>query len=216
MVISKTSQNQQVEPHLVKDISNTELLTGGQKMNHFTNMTILCENDNISIFVKTLYYQWIKETFKPNYFLTLQLPEHWKTANEFNSMSKVRLIMKTFEKKLLKSHWNKHHLPFIVFSEKGGSRKWHYHILLNDGGFDYYTLHDAIEKTRHAFKFSYYNLKLLKIKKIKKEQTSPQKTVCDYCTKEINVNNKGFFNGDRVTFSSDLFYLPYNVIKYQV
>lgn len=40
MVIPKISQNQQLDINLVKPISNTELLTGGQKIDSYVSFTI--------------------------------------------------------------------------------------------------------------------------------------------------------------------------------
>ncbi len=84
--------------------------------------------------VKSEKQDWYQETFKPTHYLTIQLPEHQKTKDEFKSLSHLRMIMKVFEKSLLGRHWNKKHLPFIAFAENNTSPEWHYNILFNQGG----------------------------------------------------------------------------------
>lgn len=146
---------------------------------------------------------WITGIYQPTHFLTIRLPENWSNANEFSSNSRLRMIMKIFERSLLGKHWNKHHLLFIVFTENGTSDNWHYHILLNQGKFAEQELQNAILKTNIKLGLPGYCLKLNLIKKHLDE-------VEKYCTKEMKVYFDDRFDSDRIILSHDLFYLPYN------
>ena len=78
MVISKTSQNQQLDTNLIKPISNTELLTGGQKTDSYVNSRFLSKND----LVKSELNRWIDGTYHPIHFLSIQLPENLRYASK--------------------------------------------------------------------------------------------------------------------------------------
>ena len=74
---------------------------------------------DMSELVRREYVNFINTTYMPTHYLVVRLPEHWETINLDYAKSRLRLIMKVFEKSLIKNHWNKHHLPFIVTAEKG-------------------------------------------------------------------------------------------------
>ena len=113
------------------------------------------------------------------------------------------MIMKIFERSLLGKHWNRHHLPFIVFAENGADTDWHYHILLNQNNFTNQELQNAILATTIKLKLPFYCLRLDTIEKY-------LDTVEEYCSKEMKIYWNGKFDSDRMVLSHDLFYLPYN------
>lgn len=144
---------------------------------------------------------WIK-SFNHTHFLTLQLPENLKTSNFEVSKEHLRKIMAKFENFLLGRYWNKNHLFFMAFAEKGQSDGWHYHILFNAGKWTTEDLQKALDKTSTSLRLPQYSLNL-----------EPINTIEDYtnfyCIKEIRINENGNFYSDRIILSSDLFGLPY-------
>jgi len=133
---SKSTHNKQIATDISKPIPNPTTESCGQKTRYL-------QSDDI----KSILNNWITGIYQPTHFLTIRLPENWSNTDEFKSNSHLRMIMKIFERSLVGKHWNKHHLPFIVFSENGTSDDWHYHILLNQGKFTEQELQNAILKT---------------------------------------------------------------------
>ena len=131
----KSTHNKHIATDISKHIPNPTTESCGQKTRH------LSSDD-----VKSILNNWITGIYQPTHFLTIRLPENWSNTDEFKSNSHLRMIMKIFERSLVGKHWNKHHLPFIVFSENGTSDDWHYHILLNQGKFTEQELQNAILK----------------------------------------------------------------------
>lgn len=152
--------------------------------------------------VKQSMKSWILDNYQPTYFLSIRLPKNWASDNLSNSLKYLQLIMKIFEKKLLGRHWNKHHIPFIAFAEKGAGFEWHYHILFNHGKFTEQDLQNAILSTTGILKLPAYCLDLKPI------ENQPD-TVIAYCIKEIKIYDNNSFDSDRIIFSHDLFQLPH-------
>lgn len=189
---SKSTHNKQIATDISKPIPNPTTESCGQKTRHLSS-------DDI----KSILNNWITGIYQPTHFLTIRLPENWSNTDEFKSNSHLRMIMKIFERSLVGKHWNKHHLPFIVFSENGTSDDWHYHILLNQGKFTEQELQNAILKTNIKLGLPGYCLEL---DLIEKHLDKVEK----YCTKEMKVYFDDRFDSDRIILSHDLFYLPYN------
>jgi hypothetical protein len=141
---------------------------------------------------------WLTKVYQPTHFLTIQLPENWKSKNADSSKIHLRMIMKIFERNLLGKHWNKHHLPFIAFSENGTTTDWHYHILLNQGNFTNQELQNSILTTNIKLKLPSYCLRLDIIE-------NNLDTVEKYCSKEIKVYWHDKFDSDRIILSDCLF-----------
>ena len=152
--------------------------------------------------VKKDMQDWILKKYQPTYFLSIRLPENWASENLSKSLKYLQLIMKTFEKKLLGRHWNKHHIPFIAFAEKGAGFEWHYHILFNHDKFTEQDLQSAILSTTNILKLPAYCLDLKPIE-------SQPDTVIAYCLKEMKIYNNNSFDSDRIILSHDLFQLPH-------
>lgn len=202
MVIPKTSQNQQLDANLVKPISNTELLTGGQKTDSYVNSRFLSKDD----LVKSVLNRWIDGTYHPTHFLSIQLPENLRCASKENAISHLRNIMIEFERYLLKRHWNKKHLPFICFEEKCVLYGWHFHILLNKCEFTEQQLRNAIFKVNIRLQLPSYCLDIRPI-------INETAIICEeYCEKQIRINEFAHFDSDSIILSHDLFHLPYKLI----
>ena len=152
--------------------------------------------------VKKDMQDWILDNYQPTHFLSIRLPKNWASDNLSNSLNHLRLIMKTFEKKLLGRHWNRHHIPFIAFAEKGVGFEWHYHILFNHGDFSEHDLQNAILYTTCILKLPSYCLDLKPI------ENQPD-TVIAYCIKEMKIYDNNSFDSDRIILSHDLFQLPH-------
>lgn len=156
----------------------------------------------MKIFIKTsildkALFEFI-ERYNPNYFLTVQFPEHKKTENSEISNNRLRIIMKNFERQLLGRYWNKHHLPFICFAELGTSKMYHYHILFNSKDFKSEDIQSALNKTTYQQKLPSYSLKLEQI-------VYNEEIVFVYCTKEIKIKNNNKFDSSKIITSHDLF-----------
>ena len=152
--------------------------------------------------IKKDMQDWILDNYQPTYFLSIRLPKNWASENLSNSLNHLQLIMKTFEKELLGRHWNKHHIPFIAFAEKGVGLEWHYHILFNHGKFTEQDLQNAILSTTGILKLPAYCLDLKPI------ENQPD-TVIAYCIKEMKIYDNNRFDSDRIILSHDLFQLPH-------
>lgn len=188
----KTAHNKPIYKNLSKPIPNKMAESCDQKTKCLKSETVKQELNN-----------WLTGIYKPTHLLTIRLPENWSNADEFKSKSHLRMIMKIFERSLLGKHWNRHHLPFIVFAENGADTDWHYHILLNQNNFTNQELQNAILATTIKLGLSFYCLKLDLIEKY-------LDTVEEYCSKEMKIYWNGKFDSDRMVLSHDLFYLPYN------
>ena len=171
---------------------------------------------NIIERVKREYVDFINMTYKPTHFLTVRLPQHWETENLDYATGRLRLIMKIFERCLIKNHWNKHHLPFIATSETGEGIYWHFHILFNQDKYTNEMLNNAIRKTIKSIKgMSDYCLELRPIEEDDIHAFMQSLNNTDfYCLKEIKINRYGKFDGDRIILSHDLFNLPYQNISH--
>ena len=73
---------------------------------------------------------WLQQ-FAPTHFLSVQFPTRQRSHNLEKSLCYLKSIMKAFEKTLSPRHWNRKHLPFIVFAENT-SKNWHFHIFLKN------------------------------------------------------------------------------------
>lgn len=171
---------------------------------------------NISERVKCEYVNFINTLYKPTHFLTVRLPKHWETTNLNHAIGRLRLIMKVFERSLIKNHWNRHHIPFIATSETGDGIYWHFHILFNQDKYTDEMLQNAIKKIIKSIRgMSDYCLKLQHIKEDNiKTFVNAVNDTDFYCLKEIKVNRYGKFDGERIIFSDDLFNLPYQNISH--
>lgn len=183
----KSARSEQISMKANKPIPNKTLESGGQKTRHLKSETIKHELNN-----------WLTKVYQPTHFLTIQLPENWKSKNADSSKSHLRMIMKIFERNLLGKHWNKHHLPFIAFSENGTTTDWHYHILLNQGNFTNQELRNSILATNIKLKLPSYCLRLDIIE-------NNLDTVEKYCSKEMKVYWHDKFDSDRIILSDCLF-----------
>lgn len=188
----KTARNKPINKNLSKPIPNKTTESCNQKTRCLKSET-----------VKEELNKWLTGIYKPTHLLTIRLPENWSNTDEFKSKSHLRMIMKIFERSLLGKHWNRHHLPFIVFAENGADTDWHYHILLNQNNFTNQELQNAILATTIKLKLPFYCLRLDTIEKY-------LDTVEEYCSKEMKIYWNGKFDSDRMVLSHDLFYLPYN------
>lgn len=191
----KTSLNNKISTNLSKPKPNKILKSTEQKTQH-----------SKSEFTKQELHKWLNHTYQPTHFLTVQLPENWKSNNANNAKSHLRMIMKIFEKNLLGHHWNRKHLPFIAFAELGESEEWHYHILLNQKQFAEDDLQTAISQTVKKLKLSDYCLQLDQI-------DNHLESAENYCLKELKVYFYGHFDSDRIILSAELFQLPYKLIQ---
>ena len=198
--------------NVIKPISNINDIFNGQKNKYCVKVP----KYNIPERVKCEYVNFINTVYNPTHFLTVRLPKHWETTNLNHAIGRLRLIMKVFERSLIKNHWNKHHLPFIATSETGDGIYWHFHILFNQDKYTDDMLNNAIRKTIKSIKgMSDYCLKLKHIEEDNiKTFVNAVNDTDFYCLKEIKVNRYGKFDGERIIFSDDLFNLPYQDISH--
>lgn len=190
----KSFRNKQNELKISKPISNKNTESYGQITDTFEYKNKLSKPD----YVKRILNDWIAGVYKPAYFLSIRLPEHRITNDEFKSDDDLRMIMKVFEKKLLGRHWNKHHLRFIAFAENGTGIDWHYHILLSQNNFTEEELQNAVLQTSITLSLPSYCILLKPI-------TYNTENVNLYCEKEIKEFKNGNFDSDRIILSDCLF-----------
>ena len=183
-----------------KPIPKEKVESCGQKTRHYKNTNLYGSRVITTEKLKIASIKFALERYDPTYFLTLQLPENLKTENVRMSKKHLRVIMKSFEKKLLGRHWNKRHLKFICFAEHGTSDKLHYHILFNHMHYSEQELYDAINKVIYMQKLPYYCINLKKI-----DVTT--ENVVSYCVKEIGFTND--WDAENIITSHDLFDVEY-------
>ncbi|MBD5405912.1 hypothetical protein HDR59_05185 [bacterium] len=148
--------------------------------------------------LKSELKKWIDNTYSPKYLMTIQLPDNLKSENLEHSITHLKNIMKDFERLLLHRHWNKKHIPFIAFAEKGVSEDWHFHLLFNGGNFTYLELETAIQNIISKQRLPKYCLQIDEIK-------NDIAKVEYYTIKEIKITNYKHFDSDRMILSHDLF-----------
>lgn len=144
--------------------------------------------------------QWITST-NPTHFLSVQFPPHKRKSDLDLSKKTLRLVLKNFQRHLLKRHWNKKSLPFIAVAEKGDSPTFHFHVLFYAYKYTKDQIQVALNKTLDNMNLPPETLVLKPI-----EETPYY--VHSYCTKEIVADVDRHFNSDRIIFSEELFDLP--------
>lgn len=147
--------------------------------------------------IKNSIIDWVA-SFNHTHFLTLQLPNSMKTDDSDTSNHHLRKIMAEFQRQLLGKHWNKKHLSFMAFAEKGKSEGWHYHIVFDGSNFTTEELQVALNKAAISRKLSPSIFYLETINHNKNKLYS-------YCTKEMKIKNNYNFNCDNIILSGDLF-----------
>ena len=152
--------------------------------------------------IKRELHNWIEGVYRPTHFLTVQLSEEKKSKSLDNSITHLRDIMNKFEFHLLRRHWNRKHLPFIGFAERGLSQEWHFHLLFNHREFTDQELLNAVFDANIRRDLPGYCLELLPI-------IDDVIRVEGYVTKELYIKDFGQFDSDRIILSHDLFHLPY-------
>lgn len=168
---------------------------------------------NIAERIKREYVNLINGIYQPTHYLVVRLPQHWETTNLDHAKSRLRLIMKVFEKSLIKNHWNKKHLPFIVTAEKGCGTCWHFNVLFNQMSYKDEMLYNAIKKTIRKIKgMSDYCLDLQHITADDIHTFLDSVINTDfYCLKEIKIDGRnGKYDSSVIFDSVDLFYLNIN------
>ena len=141
---------------------------------------------------------WIKRTYKPTAFLTIQLPDHLKTERQDKAQAHLHHAISCFERQLLGREWYDHQLPFICFMEEGISGCWHFHILFNQGKFRPWHLYLALDNTIRQLGWPSYSIRL-------DIMNADKKKAIGYCLKEIKVNVHGHFDSHRFILSDELF-----------
>lgn len=153
-------------------------------------------NESLPKSKKDEIINWL-ETLNHTHFLTIQFHNNIKTDDYDLSKELLRQIMARFESNLIKRNWNKHHLPFIAFAEKGKGISWHYHILLNSDKYTTEDLEKALDEAADNRKFPRELIYL--------EEITDSQKLYTYCTKELKITNNGKIDTDRMIFSNVLF-----------
>lgn len=158
---------------------------------HNTSRCLLHQNDN-----KTDIINWLS-SFNHTHFLTIQFPNNMKNEDSIISEDYLRRLMAKFEYCLIGRYWNKKHLPFIAFAEKGKGSCWHYHLLINSGKYTTNQLQTALDKAVDKLNLP---TELINLQEI----TNPEK-LYTYCLKEITLNKNDKIDTNRIISSTILF-----------
>lgn len=153
--------------------------------------------------IKEALKSWVKAEYKPKYFITIRLPINQESRRLDYSFKHLKKIMITFERLLLKRHWNKKHLRFVSIAEQGTSDTYHFHLLLNSKDYTIDVLENVWENVKKTLSLSDYCIDIKPIDECTDE------TVLSYCAKEIEVYYYNKMNSDKIMFSEDLLNLPY-------
>lgn len=156
-----------------------------------TSRCLLHQNNN-----KNDIINWLL-SFNHTHFLTIQFPNNMKTEDSIISEDYLRRVMAKFEYCLIGRYWNKKHLPFIAFAEKGKGSSWHYHLLINSGKYTTTQLQTALDNAANKLNLP---TELINLQEI----TNPEK-LYTYCLKEIKLYKNDKIDTDRIISSSMLF-----------
>lgn len=156
-----------------------------------TSRCLLHQNHN-----KNDIINWLL-SFNHTHFLTIQFPNNMKTEDSIISEDYLRRVMAKFEYCLIGRYWNKKHLPFIAFAEKGKGSSWHYHLLINSGKYTTTQLQTALDNAANKLNLP---TELINLQEI----TNPEK-LYTYCLKEIKLYKNDKIDTDRIISSSMLF-----------
>lgn len=165
-------------------------------LNHKTSNISKCllyQNNN-----KNDVIDWLL-SFNHTHFLTIQFPSNMKTEDSAVSQDYLRKLMAKFESFLIGRHWNKKHLPFIAFAEKGKGLSWHYHLLINSGKYTMNQLQTALDKASRQLNLP---TELICLEEI----TNPER-LYTYCLKEVSFYQNNKIDTNRIISSSMLFCL---------
>lgn len=163
------------------------------------NNNIIFNTDNTYNIQQTLI-NWFAD-INPQYFLTIQLPQHLRSQSLTTSNKHLLEIMLTFERLLWGRHWNRKHTPFIAVAEHGKlSFNWHYHILIYNCSFNLFQLQSVFDTLLFKLNLPHETIDL-----------KPVITfgVNSYSSKEIFADVNGHFDTDRIITSEILFNLPH-------
>lgn len=149
--------------------------------------------------------KWLSN-YKPTHLLTIQLPLYLRTYDYEKSKKILKRLMISFERKLIGRHWNRNHLKFIAFAEQNKDFCWHYHILLCDNDYSDYILNATMNKVILKENLDIYTFNLQRI-------IETHNKVYSYCIKNLNINDMGRFDVDRLIVSSELFDLEFKMRK---
>ena len=136
-------------------------------------------------------------SFNHTHFLTIQFPNNMKTEDSNISQDYLRRLMAKFEYCLIGRYWNKKHLPFIAFSEKGKSSSWHYHLLINSDKYTTNQLQTALDEAVNKLNLP---TELINLQEI----INPEK-LYTYCLKEMKFYQNNRIDTNRIISSTILF-----------
>ncbi len=109
-----------------------------------TKNNIIFNTDNTHHIQQTLI-NWFTD-INPQYFVSIQLPQHLRSESLTMTNKNLLKIMSTFERLLWGRHWNRKHTPFIAIAEHGKlSFNWHYHILIYNCSFNLFQLQSVFD-----------------------------------------------------------------------
>ncbi|MCQ2582102.1 MAG: hypothetical protein MJ170_03960 [Alphaproteobacteria bacterium] len=141
----------------------------------------------------------------PQYFLTIQLPQHLRSESLTTSNKKLLEIMSTFERLLWGRHWNRKHTPFIAIAENGKkSFNWHYHILIYNCSFNFFQLQSVFDRLLLQLHLPFETIHF---------ESIITSGVNSYASKEIFADVNGHFDTDRIITSEILFNLPHKITQ---
>ena len=155
-------------------------------------------NTNNTIQIKNILYSWLND-INPQFFLSIQLPKHLRSANLTTSNKNLLKIMLKFEQLSLKRHWNKKHIPFIAIAEHGKSNTWHYHIYIYNCSFSFLKIQSIINDVLNQLNLS---KETLHIEPILTTGVYP------YTSKEFIADTNYHIDSDRIITSEFLFNIP--------
>lgn len=165
-----------------------------------THKNIIFNTDNTHNIQKILI-NWFS-SINPQYFLTIQLPQHLRSESLTTTNKKLLKIMSTFERLLWGRHWNRKHTPFITIAENGKtSFNWHYHILIYNCPFNLFQLHTVFDILLTKLHLPHETINLKPIITF---------GVNSYVSKEIFCDINSHFDTDRIITSEILFNIPHS------
>ena len=146
---------------------------------------------------QTKLINWISQ-HHPSDFLTVQLPLNWRNGGLDKYNTKLKAVIKRFQKCLRPNHWNKKPLPMICIAEKNSWFGYHFHILIYDCKYTTEQLQGALDRTEYDLRLTHQTFELEPI-------TFTPEHLFFYCVKQIKTEHD---IKERISTTSTIFNIP--------
>ena len=127
--------------------------------------------------------RWMKNTYRPTHFISIQLPHERKTDKLCECEMDIKFLMKLMEKELLGRRWSTKFYRFAVIYEEGEKGLLHAHVVLSCPDRDTLEIDDAMTKAGDHYRRLY---RTQKAPDIHVEDIYNEEGPFGYCSKQLD------------------------------